>query len=131
MLRVCFCALATLAVAMLAGCASSGNTSIADATSSSVAAHIIKGRTTQADVRRVYGDPLKTSFASNGKESCEYEFARLQSKPTNFIPYVSLVHSGAEGEKKSLVVFFDGNKVVQDYTLSTSKVDISQGLITQ
>ncbi|MDO9382150.1 MAG: hypothetical protein Q7T86_04735 [Hyphomicrobiaceae bacterium] len=115
----------------LGGCASSGNTSIADATGSTVAAQIVKGKTSQADVRRMYGDPLKTSFTSNGKESWEYEFARMQSKPTNFIPYVNLVHSGAEGEKKSLVFFFDTNKIVQDYTMSTSKVDESRGLITQ
>jgi hypothetical protein len=115
---------------LLAGCASSGNTSIADATGSTVASQLQKGRSSQADVRRLYGDPLKTSFASNGNETWEYEFARLQSKPTNFVPYISLVHSGEEGEKKSLVVFFDRNKIVQDYTMSTSRVDVSRGLLT-
>jgi len=55
----------------------------------------------------------------------------MHSKPTNFIPYVNLVHSGAEGDKKSLVVFFDKQKIVQDYTMSTSKVEVSRGLITR
>jgi hypothetical protein len=41
------------------------------------------------------------------------------------------VHSGAEGDKKSLVVFFDKQKIVQDYTMSTSKVEVSRGLITR
>lgn len=118
-------------VVPLAGCASAGNTSIADATNESVSTQLVKGRTTQADVRRIYGDPMKSSFTSNGRESWEYEFSRMQSKPTNFIPYVNLVHSGAEGHKKSLVVFFDSNKVVQDFTMSTSQVDVSHGLITQ
>ena len=116
---------------LLGACASSGNLSIANETASTVSQQVVKGKTRQADVRRMYGDPIKTSFTSNGKEAWEYEFSRLQSKPTNFIPYVNLVHSGAEGEKKTLVVFFDQNKVVQDYTMSTSKVDISRGLITQ
>jgi hypothetical protein len=49
--------------------------------------------------------------------------------PTNFIPYVNLVYSGAEGDKKSLVIFFDKRRVVQQYTINTSKVDVSQGLI--
>jgi outer membrane protein assembly factor BamE (lipoprotein component of BamABCDE complex) len=115
----------------LAGCASSGNSSIAEATGASVAAQLIKGRTTQADVRKLYGDPLKTSFSSNGFESWEYEFTKLQSRPTNFIPYVNLVHSGADGDKKSLVIFFDKSKVMQDFTMSTSKVEMSQGLITR
>jgi hypothetical protein len=115
----------------LAGCMSSGNESIADATGATVAEQLIKGKTTQADVRRFYGDPIKTSFSANGFESWEYEFTRLQSKPTNFIPYVSLVHSGAEGDKKGLVIFFDRQKIVQDYTMSTSRIDVSRGLITR
>ena len=80
-------------------------------------------------MRELYGDPLKTSFTDSGNEIWEYEFSRLHSKPTNFIPYVNLVYSGAEGDKKSLVIFFDKRKVVQQYTISTSKVDVSQGLI--
>jgi hypothetical protein len=112
-------------------CMSSGNDSIADATNATVAGQLLKGKTTQADVRRIYGDPIKTSFSANGFETWEYEFTRLQSKPTNFIPYVNLVHSGAEGDKKSLVIFFDKQKVLQDYTMSTSRIDMSRGIITR
>ena len=114
----------------LAGCASSGNQTIADATGDTVSSQLVKGRTPQNEVRRLYGDPIKTSFSSNGNESWEYEFSRMQSRVTNFIPYVNLVHSGADGDKKSLVVFFDRHKIVQDYTMSTSRVEVSRGLIT-
>ena len=117
--------------ALLAGCVSAGNESIANSSAETVSKQLTKGRTTQAEVRKIFGDPIKTSFASNGNKSWEYEFSRLQSKVTNFIPYVNLVHSGAEGDKKSLVIFFDRGKVVQDYTMSTSRIDINQGLITR
>jgi outer membrane protein assembly factor BamE (lipoprotein component of BamABCDE complex) len=120
-----------LSACVVAGCISSGNESIADATGATVAGQLVKGRTTQADVRKLYGDPLKTSFSANGFETWEYEFTRLQSKPTNFIPYINLVHSGAEGDKKTLVVFFDKQKVVQDFTMSTSRINTSQGLVTR
>jgi outer membrane protein assembly factor BamE (lipoprotein component of BamABCDE complex) len=120
-----------LSACIVAGCISSGNESIADATGATVAGQLVKGRTSQADVRRLYGDPLKTSFSANGFETWEYEFTRLQSKPTNFIPYVNMIHSGAEGDKKTLVVFFDKQKVVQDFTMSTSRINTSQGLITR
>lgn len=127
------CALLALLVSshLAAGCASSGNPSIADATRDSVGANLVKGQSTQADVRRAYGDPVMTSFTENGKEMWTYKFARLQSKPTNFIPYVNMIHSGATGDEKSLVVMFDKNKTVADYTISTSKVETSTGLITQ
>lgn len=125
-------AVAALLISMLlAGCASVGNESIADASAETVSRQLIKGKTTQGDVRRMFGDPIKASFASNGNESWEYEFSRMQSKVTNFIPYVNLVHSGAEGDKKSLVIFFDRGKIVQDYTMSTSRIEVNQGLITR
>src|SRR5262249_51703408 len=104
---------AAVSSALLGGCASSGNESIADASQETVSGQLVKGRTTQAQVRQLYGDPIKTSYTDSGNESWEYEFSRLHSKPTNFIPYVNLIHSGAEGDKKSLVIFFDKRKVVQ------------------
>lgn len=117
-----------LLAALLAGCASAGNDRIADATRETVSQQLFKGKTSQAQVRQLYGDPMKTSFTDSGNEIWEYEFSRLHSKPTNFVPYVNVVYSGAEGDKKSLVVFFDKSKIVQQYTISTSQVDISQGL---
>jgi len=117
--------------AFLGGCASVGNESIADASQQTVSEQLVKGKTTQLQVRQLYGDPMKSSFTDSGNESWEYEFSRLRSKPTNFIPYLNVIHSGAEGDKKSLVIFFDKRKVVQQYTISTSKVDVSQGLFTR
>jgi hypothetical protein len=121
---------ASLLSAMLAGCASIGNESIADASPESVSSQLIKGKTRQDRVREMYGDPAKISFTDSGNEIWEYDFSRMMAKPTNFIPYVNLIHSGAEGDKKSLVIFFKG-KIVQQYTLSTSRVDASSGLITR
>ena len=125
------CLVAGLSFMLLSGCASVGNESIADATHESVSGQLIKGRTTQGDVRGLYGDPSRTSFTDSGNEVWEYNFSRMHSKPTNFVPYVNLIHSGAEGDKKSLVIFFDRSKVVRQYTVSSSKVDVSQGLITR
>ena len=122
---------AALLSALLGGCASSGNERIADASQQTVSEQVVKGKTSQAQVRQLYGDPMKTSFTDSGNEIWEYDFSRMHAKPTNFIPYVSLIHSGAEGDKKSLVIFFDKSKVVRQYTISSSKVDVSQGLITR
>ena len=130
-MRVRGAAAAGFLAALLGACASSGNERIADASPQTVSEQLVKGRTTQVQVRDLYGDPFKTTFTDSGNEIWEYEFSRLQSKPTNFVPYVNLIYSGAEGDKKSLVIFFDKSKVVQQYTISSSKVDISRGLITR
>jgi outer membrane protein assembly factor BamE (lipoprotein component of BamABCDE complex) len=119
------------AAVIMSACTTAGNESIADVSMRDVQGQLTKGKTTQAEVRRVFGDPIKTAFTDSGNESWEYEFTRLEPKATNFIPYVNLLHSGAEGDKKSLVIFFDRNKIVRQYTMSNSKVDISHGLITR
>jgi len=59
---------AGLSSALLSGCASVGNESIADATPQTVSAQLIKGKTTQEHVRGLYGDPAKTSFTDSGNE---------------------------------------------------------------
>lgn len=125
------CLVAGLSLVLLGGCASVGNESIADASQESVSAQLVKGKTTQEQVRGLYGDPAKISFTDSGNEIWEYDFSRVHSKPQNFIPYVNLISSGAEGDKKSLVIFFDKSKIVRQYTISSSKVDVSQGLITR
>lgn len=127
--RVCW--VAGLSAVLLGGCASVGNESIADATPESVSGQLVKGKSNQAHVRSIYGDPAKTTFTDSGNEIWEYDFSRMHAKPTNYIPYVNLIHSGAEGDKKSLVIFFDRSKIVQQYTISSSKVDVSQGLIAR
>jgi hypothetical protein len=124
-------AAAGLSLVLLIGCASVGNERIADATPETVATQLAKGKSTQQQVRELYGDPVKTSFTDSGNEIWEYDFTRMQPKPTNFVPYVNLVASGAEGDKKSLVIFFDKTKIVRQYTISSSKVDISQGLFAR
>jgi len=123
--------MAGISATVLGGCASVGNDSIADATPESVSGQLTKGRSTEAQVRTIHGDPVKTTFTDSGNEVWGYDFSRMHAKPTNFIPYVNLIHSGAEGDKKSLVIFFDRSKVVQQDTISSSKVDVSQGLITR
>jgi hypothetical protein len=91
--------------ACLGECASVSNESIADASLQTVSEQLVEGKTTQLQVHQLYGDPMKSSFTDSGNESWEYEFSRLRSKPTNSIPYLNVIHSGAEGDKKSLVIF--------------------------
>ena len=120
---VLFCALF-----LVAGCASTGNKVLKDETASGVAQKIIKGQTTKDQVRAIYGDPMSTSFTDSGKEIWRYEFVKTHAKATNFIPLVSMFNSGAKGTKKELVVMFDDNGVVKNFSMSSSKVDTDTSL---
>jgi hypothetical protein len=116
---------------LLSGCVGFGNESIAETSPKRVSAQLVKGKTGQDHVRKMYGEPAKISSA-DGLEVWEYDYSRLlTSKRTDSFPYVSLSLVDVDRGKKSLVIFFDKSKVVQKYTLSTSRIDFSGGLITQ
>ena len=49
----------------------------------------------------------------------------------NFIPYANMFSSGANIESKELVIFFDKNGVVQNYSMEQSKSEVKQGILRQ
>jgi outer membrane protein assembly factor BamE (lipoprotein component of BamABCDE complex) len=121
---------ATLAVAVLAlaGCASSGNLVLKDETQKTVAHKLRRGHTSEAQVRKIYGDPMKTSFTDSGNLIWEYDFVKAHAKAADYIPIVNMFGSGAVGNKKQLVIMFDKRGVVRNYSMSTSKVEENTGL---
>ncbi|WP_448954902.1 outer membrane protein assembly factor BamE domain-containing protein [Labrys neptuniae] len=118
---------ASLAV-IVTGCASAGNERIRAESSATVSQKLVRGSTTKAQVKGAFGDPLAVSFTDSGNEVWTYEHTVARPKPVNFVPYVNLVASGANVEKKSLVVFFNKAGIVQNYALSDSKGEVRQGL---
>lgn len=112
----------------IAGCASSGNMVLKNETQRTVAHKLRRGVTTEAEVRKIYGDPMKTSFTDSGNAIWEYDFIKAHAKAENFIPFVNMFASGAAGDKKQLVIFFDKRGIVRNYQLSSSKVEESSGM---
>lgn len=112
----------------MGACTTAGNDSIADATMENVQAKLTKGKTTQAEVRKRFGDPMKAAFTDGGNETWEYEFTRMEAQATNFIPYVGLLHSSSDGTQKTLVIQFDKNKIVRQFTMSNSKFEVGHSV---
>lgn len=112
----------------LTGCASTGNESLRNVSETSIKGRIVEGTTTKAEVRKLYGSPLKTSFTDGGLEVATYEFSNVTSDAINYVPIVNLFGSSASGTKKELVVLFDRVNVVQRYSMSESEVKQKTGL---
>ena len=112
----------------LGGCASTGNKVLKDATSQSVSGKIVHGKTTKAEIRSMFGDPMETSYTDSGNEIWKYNFTKGHMTASSFIPVVSLFSSGSKGKKKELVVFFDQHGVVQRHSMSTSDVETNTSL---
>lgn len=120
-----------LATALLAACASTGNTALKQETNTTIASKISKGKTTQVQVREMLGSPTSTDFTDSGNQIWRYSHSQATAMGRNFIPFVSLFSSGANVESKQLVVFFDKDGVVQNYSMEESKTQTKQGIIRQ
>ncbi len=112
----------------VAGCSSAGNDRIAHQTSQTVSAHLVRGQTTEAQVRALYGDPMKISFTSGGNQIWEYEFTKMHATASDFIPFENLFRSDARGHRNSLVIYFNKQNIVENYAFSSSSVKVHQGL---
>ncbi|MDA8093398.1 MAG: outer membrane protein assembly factor BamE [Betaproteobacteria bacterium] len=122
-------AAAGILAAAVAGCTTVGNQQLAQATHASVAAQIVRGKTTMGQVRQMFGDPLTTSFTDSGKAIWKYNLTSAHATAADFIPFVNAFKSEVKGKEKTLVVLFDKNNVVQNYTFSNSNFDQKTGLI--
>ena len=122
-LTLSFCALA-----LLAGCASTGNQALASIDQAQIDQHLVKGKTTKADVLAYLG-PANSVTTSNGTigETWMYMYASSQAKGATFIPVVGLFAGGATGNSKVLMVVFDPQGVVSRYTFSASNNDTRLG----
>jgi hypothetical protein len=74
-------------LAVLAGCAATGNGRVETLTQERAAADIVPGVTTMDDVRRAYGDASVTAFP----DGREVWFYRHDGSAARFVKYVPLV----------------------------------------
>jgi len=100
---------------LLSGCASAGNEALSKQTSETLQQHIQKGVTTKAQVQAVLGQPQNVSF-NNGREQWTYNFAHATPTAVDFVPVVNLFVHHANVDHKMLVILFDKNGVVENYS---------------
>ena len=115
-------------VALLAGCATSGNEKLKEYTQSSISQKITEGKTTKNEVTAAMGQPAAVSFTDAGNEIWTYRHARATPQAQNFIPLVGLISSGADVKTKELVIMFNKNDVVSKYTLRETEEVVKRGL---
>ncbi|OOL17683.1 lipoprotein [Bombella intestini] len=119
---------AVASVFVLAGCTSSGNTSIKNETSTTVDQKIQDGITTKDQVRTMYGDPLSINFTDSGHEVWKYLFSKSRANGTNFIPYYSAFSSGTHGQAKTLLIIYDDHGRVWHHSFTASDMSAHSGV---
>ena len=110
---------------------SAGNEKLRHETGATIQQKIVEGKTTKAEVKQKFGDPLTTSFTDGGLEIWNYELQKISADAISFVPIVNLFGGSSSGVKKQLVFLFDDNGVVKKYSMSESPVSVKTGLLNQ
>jgi hypothetical protein len=116
---------------LVTGCASVGNETLRKESESSMATKMTEGKTTKADVKALFGSPLKTNFTDGGLEIWNFEFTNVSLDAVSYVPIVNLFGGTSSGKKKELVVLFDQFGIVKRYSMSESDVKNKTGFFNQ
>lgn len=124
--------LAVAIVVALPGCATSGRPFDSDRVT-----HIVPGRTTNTDVRRLFGEPTGVRVRANGGSQWVYEYRERQRADTGFLARVwntvawitgrrgvhTPVNVGVGRETRhQLVVYFGRDGIADDYSYERSSL---------
>jgi len=114
------------AIALLAGCASSG-TKVTEAQ----AAQFTKGQSTEADVIARLGPPTRTSRLPEGAWQDIYSYSRYQQRAESFLPYVNLLVGGADTTTTAISFRFGADGKLQDWSSTAQNSAFNAGLLNQ
>lgn len=107
-----------VSVFSMAGCATAptgGNASLNESSNLSLRSKLVKGQTTEAQVKRLFGAPYYATYTSGG--NLEWTFMNSQAKATPVgIPVIGwFVKKNVKTQNRTLVVLFSKNGIVKNW----------------
>jgi outer membrane protein assembly factor BamE (lipoprotein component of BamABCDE complex) len=87
-----------------------------------------KGKTTYAEVVQQLGKPTQSTLNSDGTRTVVYTYMQSQAKAANFIPIVGAFTGGADTENTSVMLNFDKDSVLTNYSATQGSTAIGTGL---
>jgi outer membrane protein assembly factor BamE (lipoprotein component of BamABCDE complex) len=87
-----------------------------------------KGRTTYHEVVQQLGQPTQSTMNSDGSRTIMYTYAQSQMRATNFIPIVGALVGGTDSEMTAVMLNFDKNGVLTDYSATEGSSTTGTGL---
>jgi len=107
----------------------SGNKVIFTMSKEDMAKTIIKGKTKKEEISKILGEPQSVDFTGTGDEKWLYKNIASTAKLTNFIPIVGALSSGTDDKTRTLVIIFDKQGIVSNYSYSISEGETVGGLM--
>lgn len=118
----------SLITCVLSSCASTaGNQSIKNETQQSITSKIIEGKTTEAEVLSIYGEPISKTYVDSNNERWLYSLVNSKMTAATYIPIIGLFSNGTEMKAKSLSILFENGKVAT-WSLSEGNNSVHNGI---
>jgi len=114
---------ALLALALLAGCTTSG----VKVTEQQLA-QLHPGQSTWGDMVAALGEPTATGFTSDANRTATYTFMKISTRPETFIPYVGLFVGGADTKTDSVMLVFAQDGKLKNWAGSSGGIGTGMGL---
>jgi len=122
--------ISTIVAIGMSGCGvKSGNKVIFSMSKDDMAKTIIKGKTKKEEISKALGEPQSVDFTGTGDEKWLYKNVASTAKLTNFIPIVGALSSGTNDKTRTLVIIFDKQGIVSNYSYSISEGETVGGLM--
>ncbi|EWS96685.1 hypothetical protein LOC50_17200 [Pseudoalteromonas sp. SCSIO 43095] len=103
-----------------------------DLTEVDASAKIIKGKTTQQEIRIEFGSPYKTSYTDGGLSIWKYRYDNTSAFTVETVGSIlfayGLASTKSEGTRSELVMLFDENNVVKQFNMSNIPIESGTGL---
>jgi hypothetical protein len=108
--------IAILSALVLAACSAVPENSPQRETRESINQKITKGKTTKADVKSMFGEPVSTTSKERGAEEWRYKMASSSSSTVK-IPGFEKFFDSSTDKDRTLLVDFDRRGIVSSYSL--------------
>ncbi|SJM90198.1 conserved exported hypothetical protein [Crenothrix polyspora] len=84
-------------------------------------ASFTKGKTTYSEVITALGEPNQSTVNANGEKILTYSYSKTRMNPATMIPLVGLFVTPADIKSSTVILNFDKNSVLSDYSLSNGQ----------
>ena len=100
------------------GCSTTaGNPNLVHMTSNDLSSHLIKGKSTKAEVTAYLGEPI-SKITNDGSEYWSYSYGKASGNALSLIPFVGFLLQSVTVNSTSVQVEFNGRGIVKNYSTS-------------
>lgn len=116
-------------ILLISGCTTTGSTELGSIERNEINQKIIKNKSTMDEVVSMIGNPTSTKIDMNNREIWIYNFSSSRKTLPSYIPLVKEFSQGVTNKSKKLILYFNENQTVKNYTYSAKDIEENSGFL--